>query len=83
MRPAPPVGDDAPAMRWPESADEIIVHDGHLTIRLLKVDDGWRALIESSIEGKIFEGPVAEMSDLIAGHATVGGIAGLDDEEGP
>ncbi len=65
------------AMQWPESADEIVVHDGHLTIRLLKVEDGWRASVESSIEGKIFEGPVAEMSDLIAGHYS----AGPDDTE--
>ena len=68
-------------MRWPESADEIVVHDGHLTIRLLKLEDGWRANVESSIEGKIFEGPVAEMSDLLAGHSTVSGMTEQDNEE--
>ncbi len=67
-------------MRWPESADEIVVHDGHLTIRLLKLEDGWRANVESSIEGKIFEGPVSEMSDLLAGHSTVSGMTEPDNE---
>ena len=68
-------------MQWPESADEIVVHDGHLTIRLLKVEDGWRANVESSIEGKIFDGPVAELSDLLAGHYTVNDTAGPDGGE--
>ena len=68
-------------MQWPESADEIVVHDGHLTIRLLKVEDGWRANVESSIEGKIFEGPVAEMSDLLAGHYAVNSVVDADGGE--
>ena len=67
-------------MRWPESADELVVHDGHLTIRLIKLEDGWRANVESSIEGKIFEGPVAEMSDLLAGQSTVSDITEQDNE---
>ncbi len=68
-------------MQWPESADEIVVHDGHLTIRLLKVDDGWRASIASSIEGRIFEGRVAEMSDLLAGNYPVGGDDGSSESD--
>ncbi len=54
-------------MQWPESADEIVVRDGHLTIRLRKIADGWRATVESSIEGRVFEGRVAEMSELLVG----------------
>ncbi len=69
-------------MQPPESADEIVVHDGHLTIRLLKLDDRWHARIESSYEGKIFEGYVTEMSELLAGHSLVSELVTLD-EDGP
>ena len=55
--------------QWPEAADEIVVRDGHLTINLSKLSDGWRARIESAYEGKVFEGRVTEMSDLLAGRA--------------
>ena len=58
-------------MRWPESPDEIVVRDGHLTIKLFKLDGGWYAQVESSLEGKIFEGRVTEMSGLLA-HPLVG-----------
>ena len=59
-------------MRWPESLDEIVVvRDGHLTIKLFKLDGGWYAQVESSLEGKIFEGRVTEMSGLLAGHPLV------------
>ena len=30
--------------------------------------DGWYAIVESEIEGKIFEGRVTELSELLAGH---------------
>ena len=53
--------------RWPEAADEIVVRDGHLTINLYKLSDGWSARIESAYEGRVFEGRVTEMSDLLAG----------------
>ena len=49
-------------------ADEITVKDGHLRIRLLRVEDGWHARIVSDIEGPIFEGHVTELSELLAGH---------------
>ena len=49
-------------------ADEITVKDGHLRIRLLRMEDGWHARITSDIEGPIFEGLVTELSDLLAGH---------------
>ena len=65
-------------MRWPEAADEIVVRDGHLTIKLFKLVDGWYAQVESSIEGKIFEGRVTEMSGLLAGHPMVSGL--VDDD---
>ena len=63
-------------MRWPEAADEIVVRDGHLTIILYKLSDGWYALIESAYEGRVFEGRVTEMSGLLAGHPAVAAIAG-------
>ena len=63
-------------MRWPEAADEIVVRDGHLTIKLFKLADGWYAQVESAIEGKIFEGRVTEMSGLLAGHPMVSGLTG-------
>ena len=66
-------------MRWPEAADEIVVRDGHLTIKLFKLHDGWYAQVESALEGKIFEGRVTEMSGLLAGHAI---ISGLTDDDG-
>ena len=61
-------------MRWPGAADEIVVRDGHLTIKLFKLADGWYAQVESAIEGKIFEGRVTEMSGLLAGHPMVSGL---------
>ena len=67
-------------MRWPEAADEIVVRDGHLTIKLFKLADGWYAQVESAIEGRIFEGRVTEMSGLLAGHPMVSGLTD-DDEE--
>ncbi len=48
--------------------DEITVQDGHLTIKLHQMETGWYAIVESEIEGKIFEGRVTELSDLLAGH---------------
>ena len=48
--------------------DEITVHDGHLTIKLHQMETGWYAIVESEIEGKIFEGRVTELSELLAGH---------------
>ncbi len=63
-------------MRWPEAADEIVVRDGHLTINLYKLSDGWYALIESAYEGRVFEGRVTEMSGLLAGHPAVSAAAG-------
>ena len=69
-------------MRWPEAADEIVVRDGHLTINLYKLSDGWYALIESAYEGRVFEGRVTEMSGLLAGHPAVAAVAaGADEEE--
>lgn len=58
--------------RWPEAADEIVVRDGHLTINLYKLSDGWSARIESAYEGRVFEGRVTEMSDLLAGRPAPG-----------
>jgi hypothetical protein len=40
------------------------------------VDDGWYAVVESIYEGKIFEGRVTELSDLLAGN-----MPALDDAE--
>ena len=48
--------------------NEITVQDGHLTMRLNQVDDGWYAIVESAYEGKIFEGHVTEISELLAGN---------------
>ena len=67
-------------MRWPEAADEIVVRDGHLTIKLFKMADGWYAQVESTFEGKIFEGRITEMSGLLAGHPIVSGLDADDDE---
>ena len=49
-------------------ADEITVRDGHLRISLVRLEDGWHAHVESDIEGKIFDGRVTELSELLAGH---------------
>ena len=49
-------------------ADEIMVRDGHLRIRLIRLDDGWHARITSDLEGPIFEGHVTELSELLVGH---------------
>jgi hypothetical protein len=55
---------------------EITVQDGHLSMKLTQVEDGWYAIVESIYEGKIFEGRVTELSDLLAGN-----IPALDDAE--
>ena len=55
---------------------EISVQDGHLTMKLTQVDDGWYAVVDSIYEGKIFEGRVTELSELLAGH-----IPGLDHKD--
>lgn len=47
---------------------EITVTDGPLTIQLFQMDTGWYAIVESAYEGKIFEGRVTELSDLLAGN---------------
>ena len=52
----------------PVSDYEISVKDGHLNIHLARMDDGWYATIESDIEGRVFEGRVTELSELLAGH---------------
>jgi hypothetical protein len=57
--------------------EEITVQDGHLTMKLTQVDDGWYAIVESAYEGKIFEGRVTELSDLLAGN-----MPALDDDDG-
>ena len=49
-------------------ADEITVRDGHLRIRLVRMEEGWHARIVSDLEGPIFEGHVTELSELLAGH---------------
>lgn len=51
--------------------DEITVQDGHLTIKLHQMETGWYAIVESEIEGKIFEGRVTELSELLAGHVPI------------
>jgi hypothetical protein len=48
--------------------DEITVRDGHLLIQLGRMHDGWYARVESDIEGKIFEGPITELSELLVGN---------------
>ncbi len=55
---------------------EITVQDGHLTMKLSQMETGWYAIVESAYEGKIFEGRVTELSDLLAGN-----IPQLDDDE--
>lgn len=55
---------------------EITVQDGHLTMKLSQMETGWYAIVESAYEGKIFEGRVTELSDLLAGN-----IPQLDTEE--
>ena len=55
----------------PEPADEIFVKDGHLRIRLHRLHNSWFAEIESEFEGRIFSGPVTEMSDLIINNSMV------------
>lgn len=55
---------------------EITVQDGHLTMKLSQMETGWYAIVESAYEGKIFEGRVTELSDLLAGN-----IPQLDKEE--
>lgn len=57
-------------------ADEITVRDGHLRIRLLRMEDGWHAQIVSDIEGPIFEGHVTELSELLAGHPAAASAVG-------
>ena len=57
-------------------ADEITVRDGHLRIRLLRMEDGWHAQIVSDIEGPIFEGHVTELSELLAGHPIAASAVG-------
>lgn len=49
-------------------ASEITVHDGHLSIHLTQLEDGWHARVDSAIEGRIFDGHVTELSDLLVGH---------------
>ena len=48
--------------------DEITVQDGHLTMRLSQTDDGWYAVVDSAYEGKIFEGHVTDLAELMAGN---------------
>lgn len=55
---------------------EITVQDGHLTMKLSQMETGWYAIVESEYEGKIFEGRVTELSDLLAGN-----IPQLDDAD--
>ncbi len=47
--------------------DEITVRDGHLQIRLIRMEDGWHARIVSDLEGAVFEGKVTELSELLVG----------------
>lgn len=56
--------------------DEITVQDGHLTIKLHQMETGWYAIMESKIEGKIFEGRVTELSELLADHVQVPSVEG-------
>jgi hypothetical protein len=66
--------DDTP--RRSIAPKEITVQDGHLTMKLSQMETGWYAIVESTYEGKIFEGRVTELSDLLAGN-----IPQLDAEE--
>jgi hypothetical protein len=68
------MAEDAP--RRSIAPKEITVQDGHLTMRLSQMETGWYAIVESAYEGKIFEGRVTELSDLLAGN-----IPQLDKEE--
>lgn len=45
-------------------------------MKLSQMETGWYAIVESAYEGKIFEGRVTELSDLLAGN-----IPQLDKEE--
>ncbi len=64
-------------------ADEITVRDGHLQIRLIRLEDGWHARIVSDLEGPIFEGHVTELSDLLAGHpAAASAVSSLPPDAG-
>ena len=49
-------------------ADEITVRDGDQCISLVRLEDGWHFRVESDIEGKIFDGRVTELSELLVGH---------------
>ena len=37
-------------------------------MKLSQMETGWYAIVESVYEGKIFEGRVTELSDLLAGN---------------
>jgi hypothetical protein len=37
-------------------------------MKLSQMETGWYAIVESAYEGKIFEGRVTELSDLLAGN---------------
>ncbi|MBI68245.1 MAG: hypothetical protein CL777_05825 [Chloroflexi bacterium] len=63
----------------PAPTDEILVKDGHLTIRLVRLEDSWYANIESAIEGKIFSGPVTEMSELIVSNSDISSLINPDE----
>ena len=54
--------------------NEITVQDGHLTIKLHQMETGWYAIMESEIEGKIFEGRVTELSDLLADNVQMASL---------
>jgi hypothetical protein len=60
------MADDPP--RRSIAPHEITVQDGHLTMKLSQMETGWYAIVESAYEGKIFEGRVTELSDLLAGN---------------
>ena len=60
------MADDVP--RRSIAPKEITVQDGHLTMKLSQMETGWYAIVESVYEGKIFEGRVTELSDLLAGN---------------
>ena len=63
----------------PAPTDEILVKDGQLTIRLVRLEDSWYANIESAIEGKIFSGPVTEMSELIVSNSAISSLINPDE----
>jgi hypothetical protein len=60
------MADDVP--RRSIAPQEITVQDGHLTMKLSQMETGWYAIVESVYEGKIFEGRVTELSDLLVGN---------------